>query len=406
MRWTWFALRYDARIAAASAAALAGIAYTLIAGAGVPTVRACIAVLIVLIGLVAGREAISLRLVAVGATAILVWRPDYLLSPSFQLSFAAVTGIVALYQSPLGRRWSEADPTRGRISRLSRSIVALFLTGIVAELTIGPVALYHFNQMGLYGAAANLIAIPLTSFAIIPLLIGGVLAEPLGLAAIFHAGLSVAIGLLIDLAEATASLPGAVAFAPAIPTAAFLLIVAGGLWICLWQTERRWAGVLPVVAGLLASTLAPRPDLFVGPNGKHLAVADADGLAMLRPRAGSFISEMWSGAAGADRMRPLETLPGARCSADSCMLTLQKGGREWRILATRSRALIPQEALAPACAASDIVVSARRLHAWCDPRWLKLDRAALAELGGVSIDLDRGTLRSSAAEDAEHPWAR
>lgn len=405
VQWGWFALRYDARLAAAAVAALAGIAYTLIAGAGVPTVRACIAVLIVLLGLALGREAISLRLVAAGATLILLWQPHLLLSPSFQLSFAAVTGIVALYQSRWGRRWSERDPHERWTGRAGRGVVALLLTGLVAEAAIAPIALFHFNQVGLYGAAANLIAIPLTSFVIIPLLVAAVFLMPLGVAAPVYAALKVALSLLIGLAGATAGLPGAVAVVPAMPPAAFLLIVAGGLWLCLWQSSWRWYGALPALAGILLAAASPRPELFVGPEGRHLAWNGPHGLAMLRPQAGDYVTDMWSGAGGAGTALSFDDLQEADCTDDACVLKLVKGGRTWRILATRSADLIPRESFEPACAASDIVVSERYLPGWCRARWLTLDARELGRLGSVAIDLDDAHIRASAREDGNHPWA-
>ncbi|MGB7405849.1 MAG: ComEC/Rec2 family competence protein [Pacificimonas sp.] len=400
-------LRVDVRLIAAGAAALAGIAYTLIAGAGVPTVRACIAVLLVLLGLAAGREAISLRLVAVGATLILIWRPDYLLSPSFQLSFAAVTGIVALYQSPWGRRWSAPHEDAGWIRKLWRGAVALFLTGIIAELAIGPIALYHFNQMGLYGAAANLIAIPLTTFIIIPLLILAVLTIPLGLAAPAFAGLHIAIGELIALAETTSALPGAVILLPAISRSAFAVFVLSAAWICLWQTRRRWYGLTGVALAMLMAFAAARPDILVGPDGRHLAVRTASGeLYMLRPRVGEYISDMWGAAAGSSSSNVVDDLPATACSRDACTLVLDGGERNWRIFATRSRDLIARPEMENACTTADIVVSDRRLPNWCRPRWLRLGRTELDRLGALSIDLSGPTVRAAAAEDGDHPWAR
>ncbi|EMD84594.1 ComEC/Rec2 family competence protein [Pacificimonas flava] len=403
--WPWFALHYDARLAASLAGAAAGVAYTLVAGASVPTVRACIAVLIVLFGLAVGREALSLRLVAVGATLILLWRPDFLLSPSFQLSFAAVTGIVALYQSRPGRRWSEARRQGGPLGRAGRGVAALFLTGIVAELTLGGIALYHFNQMGFYGAAANLLAIPLTSFVIIPLLILALLCAPLGLAGPALAGLGLSIEALIVIAERTAALPGAVALMPGMPDAAFALIVLGGLWLCLWQTGWRWFGLVgPLIAAALILT-APRPDIFVAPDGSHLAIVTDDRIYMLRPRAGDYITEMWSSAAGARMADPLDTMPGADCTADACTVALRAEGRVWRILATRSRNLIEMDVMRPLCSASDIVVSDRYLPNWCRGRWLTLDARTLSTTGAVAVDLDHARLRSRAGADGEHPWA-
>src|SRR5262245_23637874 len=98
------ALRFNLVIVSAGAGAVVGIAYTLLTGAQVPTVRSCVAALLVLLGIALGRDAISLRLVAVGAVIVLLFRPEALAGPSFQFSFAAVTSIIALHSSGLGRR--------------------------------------------------------------------------------------------------------------------------------------------------------------------------------------------------------------------------------------------------------------------------------------------------------------
>lgn len=67
------ALRWPLVTIAAGAGALAGVGYTLLTGAEVPTVRSCIAALVVLAGLMMGREAITLRLVAAGALFVLIF---------------------------------------------------------------------------------------------------------------------------------------------------------------------------------------------------------------------------------------------------------------------------------------------------------------------------------------------
>src|SRR5687767_7459311 len=98
------ALRFNLILVAAGVGALVGIAYTLLTGAQVPTVRSCVAALLVLAGIALGRDAISIRLVAVGALLVLVFRPEALAGASFQMSFAAVTAIIALHSTSWGRR--------------------------------------------------------------------------------------------------------------------------------------------------------------------------------------------------------------------------------------------------------------------------------------------------------------
>ncbi|WP_164158376.1 ComEC/Rec2 family competence protein, partial [Sandarakinorhabdus rubra] len=189
--------------------ALAGLGYTLLAGAQVPTVRAVIAAVIVVIGMMLGRQALSLRLLAAAATAILLVRPEALLGASFQMSFAAVIGIVALYESRLGRWLAAVDEGEPWWAWLGRRGAALLATGLVAEFALAGIGLFHFGRSGLYGVIANLVAIPFSSFVVMPSLALGLLGEALGTGLLWPLAGSAMAGL-IAVADLAASLPGAV----------------------------------------------------------------------------------------------------------------------------------------------------------------------------------------------------
>jgi competence protein ComEC len=96
---------------------------------------------------------------------------------------------------------------------------------------------------------------------------------------------------------------------------------------------------------------------------------------------------------------------GARCNPDLCAAELVRGGRRWRLLATRSPYFVDIAEMKAACAAADIVVSDRRLPRSCRPRWLKADRALLARTGGLAIRLAGPTIDSVAGRVGRHPWA-
>ena len=67
--------------------------------------------------------------------------------------------------------------------RLARGLLGLLLTGLAVEIALIPFALYHFHRAGLYGVAANIIAIPLTTFVIMPLEAAALLLDSVGLGA-------------------------------------------------------------------------------------------------------------------------------------------------------------------------------------------------------------------------------
>ncbi len=405
------ALRLPLMLISASAGAAAGIGYTLFTGAQVPTVRSCIAALLVLGGLALGREAISLRLVAVGALVVLVFWPEELVGPSFQMSFAAVTVIVALAEA----RWfrerfharEEAIPYR-----LIRNLAAIFVTGMAIEAALMPIALLHFHQAGMLGALANLVAIPLTTFIIMPAEAAALLLDLAGAGAPLWWLAGKALSLLLAVAHNVSASPFAVWSLPHFGTAPTALILLGGLWLILWRTRLRYAGFGPVVVGAIMMFLAPAPDLLVTGDGRHMALRQPDGsYALLRGRAGDYVRDVLAKSAGNssvfdDAAAPLslEDVPNARCSRDICSVLVQGRQRDWLIAATRTNVRIPWGALTELCARTDIMVSDRRLPSGCVPRWLKLDRARLRETGGVAVTLDRGRWESVFRAGDRHPW--
>jgi len=404
----FLALRCNLVLVAAAFAGLTAVAYTLFTGAEVPTVRSCAAALLVLIGLAMGRDAITLRLVATGAVIVLIFWPEAAAGPSFQLSFAAVTAIVALHEHPrikalLGRR------EEGRLKRFGRAMLGLLLTGIAVEVAIAPIALFHFHQAGLYGALANIVAIPLTTFVIMPFEALALLFDLAGLGAPFWWVAGGALDLLIGLAHGVAASPGAIALVPAIPPAAFFLVLLGLLWMGLWRRQWRWWGAAPLALGALWSFATAPPDLLVTGDGRHLAVRTPAGeLALLRPRAGDYVRDLLAELSGAEaEFVDFDAAPAAACSDALCVYDLATSERTWRILATRSRDLVRWDEMVAACAAADIVVSDRTLPEGCTPKWLKADRAMLRHSGGLAFNLQSTPRVTSVADHVgRHPWAQ
>jgi competence protein ComEC len=405
--WPRLALRAPLLLIAAGCGALVGIAYTLLTGAEVPTVRSLVAALVVSAGIAAGREAMTLRLVATGALVCVLFWPESVAGPSFQLSFAAILSIVALHELGWTRRMFEKRE-EGAARRLTRELAALLLTGLVVEAALAPIAIFHFHRAGLYGAGANIVAIPLTTFVIMPTEALALLFDCVGLGAPFWWVTGRALALLLSIAHHVGDLPGAVTFVPTMSRGAFALIMAGGLWLALWRTRVRLAGVLPIVIGLVITLSAHPANIFVTGDGRHLAVRDGDGrVALLRERTGDYmratLSEL-SGREGHEAIA-LDDLPGATCGPDSCAAVLVRDGRPWRLLATRSAYRIDRSAMEPACASADIVASDRRLPDWCRPRWLKADATLLRQTGGLAIRLGDSTVATVADMQARHPWA-
>jgi competence protein ComEC len=401
------ALRWPLPLIAAGAGALAGIVYTLLTGAEVPTIRSCIAAVLVLIGIAMGREAITLRLVATGAIIILLLSPEALIGPSFQLSFAAITAIVALHEN----RWVQTLTMRRDepfAKRMLRGFLSLLVTGIAVELVLAPIALFHFHKSGVYGALANIIAIPLTTFITMPLEALALLFDLIGLGAPFWWLTGLSLEVLLWLARAVAAAPGAVAVVPDMPAGAIAFIIGGGLWLLLWKTKVRAAGLVPIAAGVLWVALAPAADILITGDGRHLAIRSTDGtMHLLRSRSGDYIRDVLAERLGT--LVPLEDIDvakGAKCGRDLCVITLNDGRRDWRIAATRSDYLLPWRSFIETCQSVDIIVSSRKLPKACTARWITADRTFLQNTGGLAITLQTQAVERSLRERDDHPWQR
>ena len=401
------ALRFNLVLVSAAVAAAAGIGYTLLTGAQVPTVRSCVAALLILAGIALGRDAMSMRLIAAGAVVVLLFRPESLPGASFQMSFAAVTSIVALHST----RWARALLQRrdeGPVARLGRALLGILLTGLVVELALAPLALFHFHRAGFYGTFANIVAIPLTTFVIMPAEAAALALDPIHLSMPLWWTCGLAIGSLLKLAHVVGSATGAVALMPSMPAWAFASMVAGGIWMCLWNTRVRLLGAFPVLVGAAGAAFAPAPDLLITGDGMHVAVVDGGTPFILRDRAGDYVRSLIAEASGYDGdPENLDSRPFSACSRDSCVALLRHGTAEWRLLATRSATQIDWAALTDACRDADIVVSDRRLPRGCTSRWLKLDSAALRQTGGLAVYLGNEPWVDSVANRiGDHPWSQ
>lgn len=409
--WPGLALRVRLPVVAAAVGALAGVGYTLLTGAEVPTVRSCVAALLVLGALALGRDPLSLRMVAVAAGFVLLLWPESAIGPSFQMSFTAVLAIIALSTSAPARAFLAARDEPWW-ARTGRHVALLFATGVVIELALMPIVLFQFHRAGFYGALANVVAIPLVTFVSMPLIALGLALDLVGLGAPSWWLVQQSLDWLLAIAHFTASQPGAVTLMPQISGVAIALFVSGGLWLGLWSGRARLAGLVPVLAasGLVAAT--PIPDLLVAGDGRQVGITmpAPDGsrrLLSLRDSRSTYTRDNLMELAGvAAEPVPLAEWPGARCSSAFCTVSIRRGGRDWVILLGRGRTQVEERALAAACAKADIVIAERFLPRSCRPRWLRADRRLLEQSGGLSINLGAETITSVADHQGNHGWWR
>lgn len=405
--WPWLALRVRLPIVAAAFGAAVGVGYTLLTGAEVPTVRSCLGALLVLFALVLGREPLSVRMLAVAAFAVLLVWPESLVGPSFQMSFAAVLAIIALHNSGPIRAFLAPREERW-ITRQMRRAAMLLVTGLVIEAALTPIVLFHFHRAGLYGAFANVVAIPLVTLVSMPAIALGLVLDLGGIGAPAWWIVDKSLQALLAIAHWTAEQPGAVKLMPQMGYGTYALFLGGGLWLALWRGRARLLGLMPVTVGGIALAVTPVPDVMVSTDGRHVAITgEGPRLLMLRESRSDYaLSNMLETAGMSGEAVALPDWPGARCSRDFCTMVIARGDRAWTLLMARSRERIEERALAAACERSDLVIADRWLPRSCRPRWLKADRALLEKTGGLSLYLEEKRIATVAQAQGEHGWWR
>ncbi len=201
-----------ARKAAAAAAIVAALGYTLLAGFAVPAQRTFYMVSVVAAALWSGRIAAPARTLALALGIVLLADPWAVLAPGFWLSFGAVALIFYV-----GTGWSAPEARVAQWGRVQWAIT----------VGLAPAALLLFSQVSVAGPLANALAIPLVSAVITPLALVAALLP-------IDAVLDVAARLvewLLQFLEWCATLPVAVLERPAPPIWAVMLALVGIAWL-------------------------------------------------------------------------------------------------------------------------------------------------------------------------------
>jgi len=395
------ALVYPIKKWAAIAALMGAGFYLVISGAAAATTRAFIMLAMMLLAILFDRPALSMRSLALAATIILLSRPESLIEPGFQMSFAAVASLIAVAEWEQ-RRARAANALPVRFAHLRRYLHGIAVTSFVGSLATMPYAAFHFDRSTHYAVLGNLGAMPIMGFVAMPAAALSVIAMPFGLDAWPLHVMGWGIDAMLGVGRYVSHLPGAVAIVSAWPVRALVLVSAGGLWIAFWRPRWRWLGLVPLTAGLVMALVIVPPDLFVARDGRTAALRGPDGkLYLLRQAADDYSADEWLKRDGDARVAA-DAIGTARdsirCDEWSCIAHTRNGHTV--------AAVLRADALAEDCARADIVLSAiPTRHACIGPK-LVIDRFDVARNGAYALWLGKRLRVETAEKDrGERPWS-
>ncbi len=407
--WPWLALRVPGKKVAAWAGLLAVGSYLVVSGHPPPAERAAITASIAFLAVLLDRQAITMHALAVAAFVVLLLQPEAIVTPGFQMSFAATAALVALV---------EAWPVRPReistpwpilwAQRAGAWVGAAVLASLVAGAATGPFAMQHFNRTAMYGLAANLATAPVSDFLIMPALALGALLEPLGMGGPFLWVAARGIELMLAIGTWTADLPGAVRTVASAPDYVLPIAFLGVLFCCLWRGPLRWLG-LPFAAAVMIWPRPPAPDLWIGDGGSNAAWVEAGQAVVIRPGVRQFAVDVWS------RRRGLTTTPPAEgdlaCSRFACAPAAPDSGPLALWWGRRAPSMGQLDALCRAAPVISVRAAVAELPPSCEGR-LVLDGIDYARGGAVELWRDglaadnRWRAVWSAEVRGDRPWSR
>ncbi len=409
-----FALNYPIKKWAAALAMLGAILYDIGTGSRVGTERALVMTLIMLAAALFDRPSLSMRNLALAAFFVVAFEPEAILGASFQLSFAAVAALIAIYEwrsDYLARGVPGVDGVseHGTISQWKEALAERLLHGpgaaiaatFCATSATASFMAYDFHELSPYVLIGNPLTLAVIEFFAVPCALLGAALYPFGLDGFVWRYLKLGIDLVTYLAGLIASAPGASLHVKAFAPWAVVCLALAVLSAVLWRTWPMRAWAIPfAILGLMGASNGRGFDIAVPPTGDAAALRLPSGaLAILGKNPSAFAAEQWL-RADADARAAADARSGADCDESGCVARALDG-RLVALVATHG-------ALVEDCARAAIVITPLQAPEGCAAP-IVIDRRKLAETGAVALLLTRdGGAQWTAARGAEEnrPWSQ
>jgi competence protein ComEC len=392
------ALRVSSKKVAAGVALGVGAIYLALSGGNVATERAFVMVAVMLGAVLFDRRALSMRSVALAACVLLALQPETLLEPGFQMSFSATVALIAGYAALRDR----GTLSRGKVPFWLMPLLTVVFTSLLAGLATAPIAAAHFNRVAGYGLVANVLAVPVMGFAVMPAaVLAGVLA-PLGLEAPALWVMGKGTAWILDVAQMVAGWDGAVRAVPTPSGAVIPVMVLGALWLVLWRGPARFVGVVPMIFAFGLWAQVTRPPLLISGDGALIGLASPEGRVLSAPKGAGFIARQWlenDGEMGD------QTAAAARAGFVGNAKLRQFAFGGWRMAQIKGKGT--EGLIAEACAGADLVIAtvsiSQALPAGCQ----LFDATKLRKTGSLAIwPLGNGELRVQPTKAQSRLWTR
>jgi competence protein ComEC len=319
------ALRFNIKKFAAFAAIIIGYYYLKFTNFPVSAERSYIMASVFFVAILFDRLNSPMRPLALAALILLGLQPEAIFDAGFQMSFAAVGGLIFLYEitkkdESNDDEFLERKYKNSFLKNSAKYFAFLIVSSIVAGAATLPFSIYHFGRYSNYGVLANLFAIPVSTYIIMPLCFVAFLFVNTPLFGFFAGLANTASGWLIDISNYFNSFPKHIVLTPFIPFSFLAIITLLFCGLFFLKSRRRIYFLVPIFVMFILifnynKIFSSTPDFVI--SEKNFVIKNSSGNYFFASGKSSFKGKVWQGKLATQQPEKLKNL-NDNCTAKIC----------------------------------------------------------------------------------------
>ena len=295
------ALRYNTKKLSIIPAFLTCMFYINIANIPISALRSFLMISISSIAIFLDRRKSSLSIVFITFFIMLLFSPNYILSPSFQMSFMAVFGLVSWYNNNIITESNIFNKKKNLINYT----IGILMSSIIATISTVFFEIYHFKQYAWIGLISNIAVIPLTEFLVLPIGFIGMIFNGTTIGDFFYLLSGFFANIVCIITDFTADLPNSFLLAKQMTTKQLCFIIIGIVLLFLSRSKvLKLFGIITIITTMMFYIFSPNYLLVYDKNFQNIVFLENNKYYSVFPMKNNYIKSIWCQNLGINYITP------------------------------------------------------------------------------------------------------
>ena len=296
------ALRFNTKKLAVFPAIITCFFYLQIANVPISATRSFLMVFIATITLLLNRYKSTLSALFATFFVMLCISPNYILSPSFQMSFMAVFSLTIIYNS----NYINESDVFSRKKTFSRYIIGILLSSIIATISTVFFEIYHFKQYAWIGLISNILIIPITEFLVLPSGFIGMLFNNTYFGDLCYLFSGFFANIVCIITDFVANLPYSFLLTKQMTNSQLIKIIFGMITLLLSRSKMlKIIGCLSFLIGLFSYIISQKFVLIYNQNFQNIVFYENGKYYSVKPIKNEYLQSVWSQNLGVKEILPM-----------------------------------------------------------------------------------------------------